>query len=393
MRVLQLREYEPLLLPSTSLSDGEAWVLYEELKGLFQVEFPSPVTNGHYRITSLGWVGFFHVDEGMGVHVLPKVPLSNLFGMLEVAYRMDGLHFGDGLYKCSSLDEFFDCLANVLAGGVLLRCRRGLLHQYEAVQEDRHQVRGRIDLERRVRTPWRSDLPCVYDNHTGDIEDNRILLWTLRCVLRTGLCREETSRKLRQGMRGLAHVATLVPCLPAQCLHRIYHRLNSDYEPLHALCRFFLENCGAAHDRGEDRTLPFSISMARLFELFVSEWLGARLPDHLSLGVQHHVDVGVGGDLHLRLDLLVSDTRTGNSLVVLDTKYKLDETPADSDRHQVVAYAVAVGAREAWLVYPRAMPLREVANYGGIRVRQIGFDLSGSLCMSGATLVQALGEI
>jgi 5-methylcytosine-specific restriction endonuclease McrBC regulatory subunit McrC len=101
----------------------------------------------------------------------------------------------------------------------------------------------------------------------------------------------------------------------------------------------------------------------------------------------------VGGDLHLRLDLLVSDTRTGNSLVVLDTKYKLDETPADSDRHQVVAYAVAVGAREAWLVYPRAMPLREVANYGGIRVRQIGFDLSGSLCMSGATLVQALGEI
>ncbi|MDB5034978.1 MAG: hypothetical protein JWQ98_2219 [Chlorobi bacterium] len=36
-----------------------------------------------------------------------------------------------------------------------------------------------------------------------------------------------------------------------------YNRLNGDYPPLHALCRFFLKQAGLVHERGGFETIPF----------------------------------------------------------------------------------------------------------------------------------------
>ena len=49
-----------------------------------------------------------------------------------------------------------------------------------------------------------------------------------------------------------------------RCVGRTYNRLNADYEPMHALCRFFLENSGPAHARGDRSMLPFLVNMPRL---------------------------------------------------------------------------------------------------------------------------------
>ena len=58
----------------------------------------------------------------------------------------------------------------------------------------------------------------------------------------------------------------------------MYHRLNRDYEVLHALCRFFLENSGPAHSSGGHTFFPFLVDMAQLFERFVAGWLQKHLP-------------------------------------------------------------------------------------------------------------------
>jgi 5-methylcytosine-specific restriction enzyme subunit McrC len=84
-----------------------------------------------------------------------------------------------------------------------------------------------------------------YQEHTADIDDNQILAWTLWVIGRSGLCRPDRALLIvRHAFRQLQGAITLVPITAAMCVDRRYHRLNSDYAPLHALCRFSLAHSG-----------------------------------------------------------------------------------------------------------------------------------------------------
>jgi 5-methylcytosine-specific restriction enzyme subunit McrC len=140
------------------------------------------------------------------------------------------------------------------------------------------------------------------------------------------------------------------------CVGRSYNRLNADYEPMHALCRFFLENSGPTHERGDRSMLPFLVNMPRLYELFVSEWLKAHLPDAVSLVPQERAHLDGTSGLYFDINLVLRDTSTGKVLGVMDTKYKNTTTPATNDVAQIVAYAEKMGCQEALLVYARGLP-------------------------------------
>jgi hypothetical protein len=62
-------------------------------------------------------------------------------------------------------------------------------------------------------------------------------------------------------------------------LQPVERRLRTYARPVQVL----LENSGPAHERGSQSMLPFLVNMTRLYELFVSEWLKAHLPDAISL--------------------------------------------------------------------------------------------------------------
>ncbi|MCB0211631.1 MAG: restriction endonuclease, partial [Anaerolineae bacterium] len=170
----------------------------------------------------------------------------------------------------------------------------------------------------------------------------------------------------------------------------LYHRLNEDYRPLHALCRFFLEQTGPLHALGDRQMLPFLVDMARLYELFVAEWLSVHLPETLKLKAQERVTIGQSHHLKFDIDLVLYDAKSDEARCVLDTKYKAPGTPANDDIFQVVAYAEAKGCRQAVLVYPTplAQPLDETI--GRIRVRSLTFGLDGNLEAAGRQLLAAL---
>jgi hypothetical protein len=92
------------------------------------------------------------------------------------------------------------------------------------------------------------------------------------------------------------------PVGPESCDGRTYNRLNADYEPMHALCRFFLSNSGPTHERGDRAMLPFLVNMSRLYELFVSEWLKAHLPDVVSLVPQERAYLDDTSGLYFDID-------------------------------------------------------------------------------------------
>lgn len=352
------------------------------------VDFPTPKTGNKWKLTAKGWVGHIPVTPDFHLSLLPKVPLGNLFGMLDYAYKLKSFRFLPGLVNCESLEEFYNNLAHVLAQRILDRCRKGFYRAYLPKTGNLAYVRGRLDMRQTIQKPWEVKLKCHYEEHTADIEENQILAWTLFIILRSGLCQERVLLKLRQAYHTLQGLVTLKPFKPEDCLGRNYHRLNEDYQSLHALCRFFLENTGPSHEKGDRTMLPFLIDMAKLYELFVAEWLKENLPSHLFVKFQERINIS--DRISFKTDIVLYENSTGNPRYILDTKYKTPTSPASDDVAQVIAYAVSKQCQEVILVYPTSLTYPLDKLIGNIRVRSLTFSLNANLEEAGKSFLKEL---
>lgn len=392
LTLIELREYAPRHFPAEEIPRAIGEELWRRYGAQVEVDAPTFKTRNQWRLTAQGWVGYIPLGADCAVMLHPKVPLGNLFRMWEYAYRLSSFRFLAGLYGGQTLAEFYEQLANVLARRVFDRGRRGLHRAYVGESDHLPFVRGRLNVAALAQGDWRVQVPCHYHEHTADIEDNRILAWTLSVIARSGLCTERVQPTIRRAYHGLYGAVTPRPFGPEDCVGRSYHRLNEDYRPLHALCRFFLEHSGPQHEVGDRAMLPFLVNMNGLFELFVAEWLKARLPPCWRLADQHPVPCGRETRVMFKMDLVVFDSQTNQARFVLDTKYKRSACPSTEDISQVVTYAEALGCYDAVLVYPATLerPLDE--RVGQIRVRSLAFALDGDLEEAGQALMTELLE-
>jgi 5-methylcytosine-specific restriction enzyme subunit McrC len=152
----------------------------------------------------------------------PKVSLNNLFGMLEYAYNIG--EFYDSTVPLESLQALYQRLAVMLARRVLERGRRGYYRAYIPQAERAAVVRGRLDVRRLLAAPWDPQPLCHYDEHTADIEDNRILGWTLYSIARSGLCQGAALAAVKQAYRAVGSLVTPEEIEAARCRGRLYHR-------------------------------------------------------------------------------------------------------------------------------------------------------------------------
>lgn len=388
MRIIELQEYTRRRFARGEIPDDAGETLWRNYHSQVDVQFPSPRTDGMWELTSQGWVGFIPLTIELGISLQPKVEdLGNLFRMLEYAYRLKSFRFLEGLVDCRSLEEYYERLAYVLARRVLDRGRRGFYRAYLAETERLPYVRGRLDVRRALHRPWDVHLHCHYEEHTADIAENQLLAWTLRRITQSGICTERVLPSVRQAYRSLQRFITPTPFRAEDCVDRLYNRLNIDYQPLHALCRFFLEHSGPSHELGDRTMLPFLVNMARLYELFVAEWLKANLPDDLTLRAQEKVEIGQEGQIAFNIDLVLYD-EAGQPRWVLDTKYKTPESPSPDDIAQIVAYAEMKRCHEGVLIYPTHLVFDE--HIGDIRVRSLAFALDGDLEDAGQAFLRDL---
>jgi 5-methylcytosine-specific restriction enzyme subunit McrC len=337
-------------------------------------------------------VGTIVLSPEITLALTTKTPVANLFRMIETVYNLESLQFLQGSYDVKTLAEFYERLASFLASRILERCQRGIYHAYTLEEASLPFVRGQLQAQPMLVRPWRTRFPCRFAEYTADIEDNQILAWTLRCILRNGLCTEEHSLPLvRRAYRTLSRQITIRPFAAKECLDRRYHRLNADYQPLHALCYFFLEGQGPAHVLGEYSMTPFLVDMARLYERFVAIWLQRQIGPQYTIKAQERYLIGGATGTHFTIDLVVYDRRTGRPRWVLDTKYKRPAaTPDTADLAQIVAYAEAMDVKDAILVYPAPLPQPFCGVIGEIQVCTLSFALDGDLEAAGQALLRAL---
>jgi 5-methylcytosine-specific restriction enzyme subunit McrC len=355
------------------------------------VEILSPSFGREWVLKAKGYVGYLPFSGGV-IEIVPKVSVSNLFGMLDVAYGLKSFHVLEGLTDTSSLSDFYSRLASILARRVLSRSRKGLYRTYRAESSSLAFIRGRIDVQESLRNPLDPALTCRYEDHTTDVEENRLILWTLSTILRSGLCTGEYLAPVRHAYRILSRFSSLDYYSHTDCTGRLYNRLNDDYEPMHGLCRFFLEKTGPCQGRGNRKMLPFVISMHQLFEEFVAKWLGARIKQdgRFILRTQKSLDAG---SFNIYPDLIIEDRLTGIPLLVADTKYKNDEKVDQNDVYQVLAYARKLGCTETVLIYPFSIENPYCHDWRGTSTRCESFNLNQNLAEAGEKLFSNIADL
>jgi 5-methylcytosine-specific restriction enzyme subunit McrC len=392
INTIKLHEYAPTKVDRERLPVEAADLLKKKYGDKITVEMTSFGPDSDWQLTAQGWVGYVPLTPEVSLRLCPKegVKIKNLFRMLEYAYGLESFHlFEKGLFDCDTLEDFYDRLANILAHRILDRARRGFYHSYQLRSDQLPYLRGRIDLQRASLQPWQVKLECHFEEHTSDIKDNQILTWTLFQILRSGLCSNNSSHSVSHAYRKLLSFAEPEPCSPESCLGRIYNRLNDDYRPMHALCRLFLEHLGPAHKIGRHEMIPFLINMASLFELFVAEWLKAQNLEGFSIEAQRDIIIDRRQNMKFRMDLVLCDERSQQPKCIMDTKYKIGP-PSMSDIHQVIAYAEAIGCKEAILIYPVEMESPLDMWVGDIHVRSVTFSLEGDLDDAGWDFVHEI---
>ena len=387
-RIIELTEYENKLFPLDKIPYSAGVELYEKYKTQLDIEFPSYTTKQHWKLKAKGWVGYIPVTSEFHLKINPKVLIQNLFGMLEYAYNLKSFRFLEGLMDCESLEDFYNNLAHILADKVLELCRKGLYRTYLPKTQQLSYVRGRLDVRQVIQKPWNVKLKCDYEEHTADIKENQILAWTLYIIGRSSFCSERVSPTVRKAYHALQGLVMLQPCSAEDCIARQYNRLNPDYQLLHNLCRFFLENSSPSHERGNHKTLPFIVDMAHLYELFVAEWLKKNTPQGYFFKQQHPIEISQ--NRHFTIDILLCNAATGKTMAVLDTKYKASESTVNTDIHQMISYANTTKCKQAFLIYPKDLTQPLDIKSDEIRVNSLTFSLDNNLDRAGQTFLKNL---
>jgi 5-methylcytosine-specific restriction enzyme subunit McrC len=131
--------------------------------------------------------------------------------------------------------------------------------------------------------------------------------------------------------------------------------------------------------------------MARLYELFVAEWLKANLPPPWQVKAQEKLHVGQHNELLFEIDLVIEDNE-GNAHYVLDTKYKTAAKPDNADINQIIAYATAKNCPNAILIYPAPLSRPLNIHLDNIHIRTLTFSLTDELEAAGQSFLSTLFE-
>lgn len=381
-------EYEPLLLPADRLSTEDAHSMWRRCGGRIQIDFPNPKLIDAFRLVSPGWIGAVSLGRGRTLRIEPRVPVASIWRMLNEVYSFGQIQLFDGLLKAEKSEDIWWGLTNLLVDGVGRRIAAGLYRGYRPVSRRQRFVRGRLDIGDADFFVDESKPVCHYRVNGPDVPENRLLVAALERVLACRLGDEGTLRRARRHYHHLRGSVSTIDYPREAWPMLTYHRLTEPYRPLHALCRAILDNAGPAFAPGEDAGIPFLVHMPTLFERYVAAWMSRSLPEGWRVQIQNRKVIDPGSSLHFRLDLALTGPGDSGITWVVDTKYgRPHALPGADDIAQVVAYATAVGAKSALLIYPSAREPYLSAHVGDVHVQTRSFPLDRSADEAGADIL------
>ncbi len=345
VRPLTLHEYGSNV---SALSNRQADALNRVGNGQYLSIEPDG-SSGLWRVRAHNYVGSINVD-GLQVLVRPKIPLRNLFLLLEVGLKERDWH--DEAVRFETTGDLLPALVSFFARTTETTLARGLYHSYREQRDRLVALRGRVDIARQLAQPG-VVIPtaCRFTEFTADLIENSYLKAAVSRSLRVAGVQPIDRRRLMQHLVTLEDVGD-VPHRHTDDDRVVFTRLNEHYKPALRLARLVLANLTLRDAVGETQASSFMLDMNELFERFVTERLRRALRGRLDVKDQHRDRLDEERTVAIKPDLLFRSG--GSSRFVADIKYKLTDDAAAGrhpDYYQLLAYTTALDLSEGVLIY------------------------------------------
>ena len=342
---VELREYGRVVLP---LTDEQAGALNRVGGGQYLSVEPGEHL-GHWQVSAHNYVGSINVAR-LQVLVRPKIPLRNLFLLLEVGLRERD--WRDEAVRFETTGDLLPALVSFFARTTETTLARGLYHSYREQHDRLVALRGRVDITRQLTQPGvLIPTACKFTEFTADLIENSYLKAAVSRSLRVARVRPEDRRRLMQHLVTLEDVGD-IRHRPDDHDRIGFTRLNEHYRPALRLAELVLANLTLQDRVGETQASSFMLDMNELFERFVTERLRRALLGRLRVKDQHRDKLDEDDTVAIKPDLLF---QAGDSpRFVADIKYKLTGEEASGrhpDYYQLLAYTTALNLPEGVLVY------------------------------------------
>ena len=344
---IELREHGPAV-PPPPLTEEQAAALNRVGGGKYLSVEPGE-QSGSWQVSAHHYVGSIDV-AGLQVLVRPKIPLRNLFLLLEVGLRERDWH--DETVPFETIGDLLPAIVSFFARTTKTTLARGLYHSYREERDRLVALRGRIDIARQLAQPGVViPVACKFTEFTADLIENSYLKAAVSRSLRVAVVQPVDRRRLMQ------HLVTLEDVADVRHHHAdhdrvVFTRLNEHYKPALRLAQLVLANLTLQDAVGATLASSFMLDMNKLFERFVTERLRRALRGRLDVKDQHPDKLDKEGTVVIQPDLVFNSGDAPK--FVADIKYKLTDDAAGgraADYYQLLAYTTALDVPEGVLIY------------------------------------------
>ncbi len=341
--VLVLAEYEEV---EVELSDLQQQTL-RRLAGHRLTILPG-ASSGWWRVKASSYVGTVVVPE-LRVLITPKVPIANLFHLLEAGGK--AIETRPEVFDYERTTDLVPSFATFFTRHLEAALGRGICRDYREQEERTFGIRGRVNLpaqQRLVGLPL--PVECRFDEYTADIPLNRVLKAAAVRLLRLPGVTLTTRQALGHLAGRLEEAAALTDAdLRSQT---IFNRLNHHCRPAEHLARIALGSSSLLDAAGTSGAAVFMVDMNKVFEEFVESRLRRYLAGRLVVHGQSPDRLDLAGSIRIKPDLVFKSTVVRTTYVA-DSKYKVtaDGFGREADYYQILAYTAALDLPEGLLIY------------------------------------------
>lgn len=269
--------------------------------------------------------------------------------------------------QISSIDTcntpLLDVFMQMFCQELLEVCKKGIRHDYVAIEENRPYLKGKLLFGGQIRhnLVHKERFYTSSDEYIADIAPNRLIKSTLELI-----AFKATSHTTLTLINQCLEIFEEIPSsgnIEGDFLSCTSSRHFSYYDNLLEWCKLFLQGNSFSAYSGENKAYALLFPMEKLFESYVAHMFkkynngnDKRIYAQNSNQYLLHSE-GDSKLFQLKPDLILE---LGEKKIIADTKWKLLKNAEDkkhgiaqSDLYQVFAYAHYHEASEVWLIYPK----------------------------------------
>lgn len=297
-------------------------------------------------VQAKNYVGVIRLPSGFQIEILPKInaPEDKLRGLV-IKMICTLKDFSDKKFLNADLDttrmNLYEIFIRIYLEQVAELVKRGLKSSYVVREDNLNFLKGKLLVNRQVRKNFvhREKFFVTFDEYSLSCAENRLIKAAL-CKLR----RERLARRLLTAFDSVEPSKNFA----ADFLSVTHNKLNRDYEVVMAWTKIFLGGKSFTSFAGESEALAILFPMERLFEAYVAAHAKKIFSDRFSVKTQVRENFLFDEPCSygLKPDILLE----GAEKIILDTKWKIEPTPADM--YQMFAYSKRYGAKKIFLLCP-----------------------------------------